>query len=313
MRRGVLVLFIAFLAGVVALGEGGSPSGSFGVDADFIYDGTTWDYSFGITLSLGFAGTGVRSRTVFSQAGLESERLDFLFTPEDTFRVRNGLTFDPCFSRYELELSGSMFQNGCCPGGFDWGLIFAYGNLAEPCQTPDYTLGFVFETGIRWYLDDCCTYFAIRNYLGFGMGGLYNLVDDDPDTWVYLVPGTSFEEDLLSLSFTGPVFRGETLLFFDTGGFQWVQFRGELTLGGFFLLGGRVWFVSPFTFNQADFILGIQSGGFSARSITTFDPWGFLSEELRLALESGGLKWSVGFYFDAFGTMKVSVGLAVSW
>lgn len=313
MKRGVLVLFIGFLLGAVALGEGGTLSGSFGADADFLYDGVSWGLSGGTTLSLSFAGVGVRSRTEFSLAGFEAERLDFLFTLEDVFFIRNGLVFAPCFSRYELELSGSMFQNGCCPGGFDWRAIFAYGNLAEPCQTPDYTIGFVFGTGLTWYLDECCTYFEIRNLLSFGVGGLYYLVDDDHRTWIYLVPGVFFEEDLLTIAIKAPIFLGETLLFFDTGGFQWVRFKGLLTLADIFTVGGQVTFVSPFVFSTGDVIFGVQFAGFSARSITTFDLLGFLSEELRFELGSEGFKGFLWLYFDVFGVIDVTTGLEVSW
>jgi len=313
MKRGALVLFAALMACLVALGEGGSLSGSFGTDADFLYDGVAWNFSGGVTLSLTFANVGVRSRTEFSFAGFEAEKLDFLFTLEDVFLIRNGLAFDPCFSRYELELSGSMFQNGCCAGGFDWRTIFVYANLASPCQTPDYTIGFVFGTGLTWYLDECCTYFEIRNYLSFGVGGLYYLVDDDYLTWIYPVPGVFFEEDLLTVSLKAPAFLGETMVFFDVGGFQWARFTGRITLAEAFDLGGRVTFVSPFTFSTGDFIFGINLDGFSARSITTFDLVGFLSEELRFELESNGFKGFLWLYFDVFGVIDITTGLEVSW
>lgn len=313
MKRGALVLFAVLFVGMVALGEGGSLSGSFGVDADFLYDGTSWDFTGGVTLSLSFAGVGVRSRTEFSLAGFEAEKLDLLFLLGDVFHIRNGLVFDPCFSRYELELAGSMFQDGCCAGGVNWRTIFAYGNLAEPCQTPDYTIGFVFETGLTWYLDECCTYFDITNFLSFGIGGLYYMVDDDFRTWIYLVPGVFFEEDLLLLSLKAPIFLADALFFFDVGGFQWVRFRGEVMLADIFVIGGRAMFISPFSFSNADFIFGLQFEGFSVRSITGFDLYGFLSEELKFEVESQGFKGFLWLYFDVFGVIDITTGLEASW
>ena len=310
--RGVLVLLLATVIGFVALGEGEPLTGSLGLEADFLYDGLAWDVGTAVTLSLTFGGVGVRSRTEFSLAGFEAEKLDFIFSLEEVFHIRNTLRFDPCFSLYELEIGGSMFKDACCPGGFDWRLIFAYGNLEEPCQTPDYTIGFVFDTGLQWYLDECCVYFEVRNFLSFGMAGLYALVDDDPWTWVYLVPGVLFEEDLLQISLVMPALSTEALLFFDATGFQWVRFQGLLNLGPF-TLGARAFFVAPFTFSSGDLIFGLDIDGFSFRSYSAFDLLGFLSEELRFELEGEGFKGFLWIYFDIFGVIDITTGIEVSW
>jgi hypothetical protein len=310
--RGVLVLLLASFVGIGALGEGGSLAGGLGLEADFFYDGVAWDIGSAVTLSLSFGEIGVQSRTDFSLTGFESEKLDFTFSLEHIFHIRNSLVFDPCFSLYELEIGGSIFEDICCPGGFDWRMIFAYGNLEEPCQTPDYTIGFVFDTGLTWYLDECCMYFELRNFLSFGMGGLYSLVDDYPWTWVYPVPGVFFEEDLVKVAFVTPVFSAESLVFFDVSGFQWVQFGGLFTFE-FFTLGGRAFFVAPFSFSTGDFILGLDIDGFSFRSYSTFDLLGFLAEEVRFEVEGDSLKGFLWIYFDIFGVIDVTTGLEVRW
>ncbi len=313
--RGALVLAAVLAIGWGALGGEASLSGSLGLDADFLFDGVAWDFTGGVTLSLGFAWAEVVSRTGFSFTGFESERLSFIFDFDRAFTVRNTLVFDPCFSQYELELHGYMFSGGsgdCCPGGFDWGLIFLYGNIADVCQTPEYTLGFILESGIQWRLD-CCATFEMRNYMSFGATGIYSLVDGDPRTWVSLVAGTLFEEDLLMLSLTSPRFDGRTLIFFDSSGFQWVRFEAEMLLADVFVLGGRLTFVSPFVFSTGDLIMGLELGGFSMRSITTFDAFGFFSEELRFELAGENIKGFLWVYFDVLGVVDVFTGVEVSW
>ena len=315
--RGALVL-ATLLVGATGWGalEGeASLSGSLGFDTDFLYNGMSWDFTGGVTLSLGLEWAEVISRTEFSFAGFKSERLSFVFELDEASVVRNTLIFDPCFSQYELELHGDMFSGGsgdCCPGGFDWGLIFLYGNIADICQTPEYTIGFVFETGIQWRLD-CCAIFEIRNFMSFGAMGLYNLVDGDPRTSVDLAPGVLFEEDMLVLSLSLPAFTGEAMLFFDSTGFQWVRFGGGMLLADVFVLEGRLTFVSPFVFSTGDLIMGLELGGFSMRSITTFDMLGFFSEEFRFELEAESIKGFLWINFNVLGVVDIFTGVEVRW
>lgn len=313
--RGALILAIAISTlGCLGVAAETGPSGGIDLEATFTYDGFTWDTLGAVTLRMGFGGSAVVSRTEFSLSGFQEERLTFDLGA-DAFLFQNVLVFDPCFSRYSLGFWGDFSSCDCgsCNLGFDWGSLLVYGNLAEPCQTPEYTLGFLIKASMSWQFDPCCGRLRAENYLAFGLKDIYNLIDADPRTDITLTSGVSFEEDLLRFLYQASWISLEGFGVFDPTGFVWGRAGVEFLLAKAFLIGGRVWVVSPFTFSRADLVMGLEMEHLRVRSVTAFDAYGFYGEEFRLRVGVEAWSFWLKVNYNVLGLVEITTGLGVSW
>ena len=169
-----------------------------------------------LALTMDVGKGGVASRTIFSLSGLEAEHLWLWLNFQDVdVTIKTGLTFDPCFSRWTLAVSG-----GCYP--FFLGGWFFLGNLAQPCQTPNYTIGFILDFGAG-----CEPGFLARSLTGFGVKDLEYLIDNDPWTEVTLVPGWYFEEELLHFAWSEVCWRLYTTWMFTYAGLGFGELGGS--------------------------------------------------------------------------------------
>ena len=277
-------------------------SGVLGMEFAFIpTPPATLEVETTITLGLSFAGASVESRTVLSLDGLEAKHFK-MGVELDGATLTTGMRFDPCFSKYWFEVRG-----GCCP--FDLGTLFLVENLAPPCQTPSYTVGIVLDLGLAFDSG-----FFVQSLTGFGVEGLYHLIDDDPATDLTAVAGWWFEEGLLHLGFATDCLRTESIFVFDELGFSWAQFYASYTWQEPIIeIGARVWLSSMFAFDRSDFILGFSIDPVSLRSITSFDWMGFSSQEIDISIEFSGIRLYSRTLFDFTGLISVTIGFELSF
>lgn len=253
-------------------------SGSIGMDFTFSF-GTPPAMQSALTLAMDAGRGGVQSRTVFSLSGLEAEYLWlWLKFPEVGVTLKTGLTFDPCFSRWTLNVSG-----GCCP--FFLGGWFFLGNLAQACQTPNYTVGLVLDFGVGGEPG-----FLARTLIGFGVRDIENLIDDNPWTDVKLVSGWYFEEFLLHVAWSSACWRLYTTWSLTSYTSPTALKFGEMGLSYRFLdplveLGAALRLNSSFSLEWAKLWLGVTIAPVSVYSATGFDFTNVLWQEIGLRIQ----------------------------
>lgn len=304
MKRMFVASLVAALLVVPAFAQeqGCELSGTLGMEFTFTpVPPATLNVDTAITLSLAFAGAQVSSRTVISLNGLEAEHLTF-GVDLDGVTLTTGMRFDPCFSKYWFSVRG-----GCCP--FDLGALFLVENLAQPCQTPDYTVGIVLDIGLHFDSG-----FFVRSLTGFGVEWLYYLIDDDPSTDLVAVPGWWFEEELIHLGFATDCLNTESIFLFDELGFSWAQFQAFYRWSEPAIeLGARVWLDSVFAFSRADLVLGVTIDPVELQSTTSFDFSGFLSQEIDISVSFSGIRLYSRTSFDFTGLVSEVVGFELSF
>jgi|Deesub1362B_J571_1020462.scaffolds.fasta_scaffold04975_3 hypothetical protein len=303
MRKSFVVAILLLGLGLGALAQEQCQfSGTLGLEVSFVpVPPANLDVFTTVDLGLSFCGVGVESRTVLSLTGLEAEHLQF-FLELDGLAFRTGLRFDPCFSKYWFEV-----RFGCCP--FELGGLFLVENLADTCQTPDYTVGIVLDMGL-WFDGG----FFVRSLTGFGVIGLYYLIDEDPATELIAVPGWWFEEELLQVGFSTECLDIQTIVLFDTLGFAWAQFSASYYWSEPWIeLGSRVRLNSAFGFDWAELILGIRVDPLTLRSVTSFDFSGFLGQEIYVAVEFSGIRLYSRTVFDFTGLLLQLVGFEIQF
>lgn len=303
MKKSAVVA--ALLLGLAVGGLAQEPcdfSGVLGVEFSFIpVPPAGLDVFTTVELGLSFCGVGVESRTVLSLTGLEAEHLRF-FLELEGLSFGTGMRFDPCFSKYWLEV-----RFGCCP--VEVGGLFLVENLVAACQTPDYTVGIVLDLGL-WFDGG----FFVHSLTGFGVIGLYYLIDEDPATELIAVPGWWFEEELVHLGFITDCLDLQSWILFDTAGFAWVQFAASYYWSEPWIeLGTRIRLNSAFGFDWAELILGLRVDPLTLRSVTTFDFSGFLGEEIYVAVEFSGIKLYSRTVFDFTGLLLELVGFEIQF
>ncbi|MCS7216784.1 MAG: hypothetical protein N2507_02410 [Candidatus Bipolaricaulota bacterium] len=272
-------------------------AGSVGMDFLFAPD-TPLEVDAAFTLALELGPGRVESRTVISLEGLEAEHLWLWWrVPGAGVTLRTGFTFDPCFSRWALGVSG-----GCCP--FLLSGWFYLGNLAPACQTPNYTIGLVLDFGVGGEPG-----FLARSLIGFGVTHIYHLIDDDPWTDVVLVPGWYFEEALLHFAWSDPCWRLYTTWMFTYAGLGF----GELGVSYRFLqpvveLAASLRVNSAFALDWAKLYLGITVDPVSIYSATAFNFAGFLWQEVGLRIQFAQVLIYSATRFDLAGLEWIKVG-----
>ncbi len=311
MRSGFVSLILAVLLAGGGLAAGGPDgfSGSFGMEFSFIpTPPASLDVNTTVSLELGFGKGSVTSRTELSLSGLEAEYIELGIDYDDA-SLATGMRFDPCFSRYWFQVEG-----GCCP--FDFGGFFLVENLADVCQTPDFTVGAILELGLEFPKVG----FHMHSYTGFGLQGLYYFIDDDPTTDVIAVAGWAFEEELLDLGFSGDCFQIGSVLLFDQLGFSWVKFSTsyrwydpQSELGPSLKLGLDAWLGPTLSSGMFDFTLAVGVKEVELESVTSFDWNGFLSQELSVSVTISGLELHSRTVFDFSGLTSETVGFSISF
>lgn len=299
MRNKLWILPVLALAFPV-LAQELSFSGSLGMDFLFL-PSTPPSMDAAFTLSMDVGKGGVKSLTVLSLAGLEAEHLWFWLNFSG-ITLKSGLTFDPCFSRWTLAVSG-----GCCP--FFLGGMFLLGNLAPPCQTPAYTVGLILEFGVGEEPG-----FLIRSLTGFGVTNIYALIDDDPWTDVTLVSGWYFEEQLLHFAWSGECWRLYTTWMFTWTGLGF----GELGVNYRFFqpivdLGASLRVDSGFSLDWAKLYLGVTVDPVSVYSATAFDFFGFKWEEIGIKINFSQVLIYSATRFDLSGLIWIRVGFELKF
>jgi len=304
MNRALALLVLACGMGVMGPAQDGGCelSGALGVELTFTpVPPASLEVNTAITSSLFFAGASMESRTVISLDGLESEHIRFAIDL-DGVTLATGMRFDPCFSRYWFEARG-----GCCP--FALGALFLVENLAAACQTPNFTVGIVLDLGLAFDPG-----FFVRSLTGFGVEGLYYLIDEYPQTEVSAVSGWWFEEQLISIGFASECLRTESLFLFDELGFSWAQLHVSYAwIEPAIELGARLWLDSTFAFSQADLILGVTIDPVELRSITSLVFLGFLSQEIDISISFSGIKLYSRTSFDFTGLLSEVIGFEISF
>lgn len=294
MRAKGLILALAALA-LPALAQ--EFSGSVGMDFRFAPD-TPFTMDTALTLRMDMGKGGMESRTILSLSGLEAEHLWlWLKFPTVGVTLKTGLTFDPCFSRWALGVSG-----GCCP--FFLGGWFYLGNLAPVCQTPNYTIGLALDFGIGGEPG-----FLARSLLGFGVTELYSFIDDDPWTDVILVPGWYFEEALFHIVWSSPCWRLHTTWRFTYAGLGF----GELGVRYRFPepiveLGAVLRLNSGLALDWAALRLAVTIDPVSVYSTTAFSFIGFLWQEVGLRIQFSQVLLYSATRFDLGGLSWVRLG-----
>lgn len=300
MMRTCLVgaLVLGLVGGATAWSQPPAPSGLLGIEVVFTSaPPATLDLSSAITLGLSFGRAEVISRTEISLAGLLAQRLTLGVTL-DGLALRTGMRFDPCFSNYWFQIRG-----GCCP--LELGGWFLVENLADPCQTPSYTVGIVLDVGVAWRPG-----FFARSLTGFGVTNLFHLVDLDPATELVAVPGVWFEEQLLHLGFTSACFRTDAMSLFNPFGLAWFE------LGASYLypnpeaeLGIRIRLLGTFTLDWAKLTLGVRVAPVAVRLVTAFNLVGFVSQEVWVEVSFSWVRIYSRTRFDFSGLIQAVVGV----
>jgi len=294
MRTKIWVLVI-LAATLPLLAQEPTFSGSVGMDFLFQPDTPlTVDAAFTLTMDVGKGG--VKSSTILSLAGLEAEHL-WMWLNFQGITLKTGLTFDPCFSRWALNVSG-----GCCP--FFLGGWFFLGNLAPACQPPNYTIGLVLDFGVGGEPG-----FLARSLTSFGVQDLYALIDDDPWTDVTLVPGWYFEEELLHFAWAGDCWRLYTTWLFTYAGLSFGEFgvtyrftQPLVTLGASLRLN------SSLALDWVKLYLGVTVDPVSVYSATAFNFTSFLWQEIGLRIQFSQVSIYSATRFDLTGLIWIRVG-----
>ncbi|MBC7318039.1 hypothetical protein H5T57_02140 [Candidatus Bipolaricaulota bacterium] len=275
-------------------------SGTVGMDFRFAPD-TPLSVDAAFTLTMDVGKGGMKSTTILSLTGLEAEHL-WMWLDFEGITLKTGLTFDPCFSRWTLALSG-----GCCP--FFLGGWFFLGNLAPACQPPDYTIGLILDFGVGGEPG-----FLARSLVGFGVTDLSFLIDEDPWTDVTLVPGWYFEEALLHFAWTGDCWRLYTTWSFTYAGLGF----GELGVSYRFLqpvveLGATLRLDSSFALDWVKLYLGVTVDPVSLYSATAFDFSGLLWQEIGIKIQFSQVLIYSATQFDLSGLRWFRVGFELKF
>ena len=270
-------------------------SGSLGMDFLFQFQPPPVDVNAALSLKIDAGKGGVESRTIFSLFGLEAEKL-WMWWNFHGLTLKSGLTFDPCFSQWTMEV------RGCCP--FSWGGMFLLGNLNPPCQTPSFSVGFVLDLGFGGTPG-----FLARGLIGFGVQDLEHLIDNDPWTEVTLVHGWYFEEVLLHFAFATDCLHLYTTWMFNDAGLGF----GELGASYRFCcpavdLGAALRFKSTFALDWAKLLLGVTVEPVSIYSTTAFDFTGFLWQEIGIKVQFSQVLLYSATRFTLLGLEWVKVG-----
>lgn len=297
MRRKILLLLVV-IGAIPCLAQGLSFTGSLGMD--FLFQ-PPLQIRTALGLKMDMGRGGVESRTILSLSGLEAEKL-WLWLNLDGVTLRSGLTFDPCFSRWSLEV-----RAGCCP--FSFAGIFLLGNLKPPCQTPEYTVGFILDLAVGGTPG-----FLGRSLTGFGVQNLYALLDEDPWTEVILVPGWWFEEELLHFAFATDCLHTYTTWLFTWAGLSW----GELGVSYAFAdpkveLGAGLRLDPSLGLAWAKLWLGVTVDPVTVRSTTAFDFSGFLWQAIALEIRFSRVFLYSHTSFDLAGLRELRVGFELSF
>jgi hypothetical protein len=299
MRKRLLgVLVLTLVWGATSWSQSPALSGSLGIEVAFTpIPPTTLDITSAITLDLSFGRANVTSRTELSLAGLVAQHLT-MGVKLDGVGLRTGMRFDPCFSQYWFEVRG-----GWCP--LELGGLFLVENLAPACQTPSYTVGIVLDLGVAWRPG-----FFGRSLTGFGVTGLYALVDADPATGLVAVPGIWFEEQLIHLGFTSSWFLADSLVLFDPFGLSWFE------MGAAYIypspeaeLGVRVRLDGGFGLDWAKLALGVKVPPVAVKLVTTFDLLGFVAQEVGVEVSFSWVRIYSRTEFDFTGLIQAVVGV----
>ncbi|MCS7240004.1 MAG: hypothetical protein NZ651_02000 [Candidatus Bipolaricaulota bacterium] len=299
MRMKWWVLPFMFLA-FASMAQEISFSGAVGMDFLFT-PASSFSMQSALTLTMDVGKGGVKSQTILSLTGLEAEHL-WLWLNFQGVTLKSGLTFDPCFSRWTLSASG-----GCC--AFFLGGTFLLGNLAHICQTPDYTIGLILEFGVGGEPG-----FLARSLTGFGVSGLYALIDGDPWTDVTLVPGWFFEEELLHFVWSTQCLRVYTTWMFAYTGLGF----GELGVNYRFTqpivdLGAALRFNSTLSLAWAKLYLGVSVDPVSVYSATAFNFSGLLWEEIGIKIQFSQVLIYSTTRFDLSGLDWIAVGFELKF
>lgn len=302
MRKRLLgVLVVTLVWGATSWSQSPTFSGSLGIEVAFTPSSSSLDLASAVTLALAFDRVEVISRTELSLTGLEAEHL-MMGVDLDGIGLRSGMRFDPCFSKYWFEVRG-----GCCP--WELGGLFLVENLAEACQTPDYTVGLVLDLGVAWHPG-----FFARSLTGFGVTGLDHLLDDDPTTDLTAVPGVWFEEELLHLGFTSACFRADSRVLLNPYGLAWSE------LGASYIypdpeaeLGARIRLNGSFGLSWAKLFLGVRVPPVGIRLVTAFDLGGFVSQEVWVEVVFSWVRIHSRTQFDFGGLIQSTVGIELDF
>lgn len=293
------VLPLALMA-FAGLAQDISFSGTVGMD--FLFNpGTPPSVDSALTLTMDVGKGGVQSRTIFSLAGLEAEHLWFWLDFQG-ITLKSGLTFDPCFSRWTLAVSG-----GCCP--FFLGGMFLLGNLAPACQAPNYTVGVILDFGIGGEPG-----FLARSLTGFGVQNLYALLDEDPWTDITLVPGWFFEEELLHFAWSGDCWRLYTTWMFTWMGLGFGEFGVSYRFTAPMVeLGASLHLSSALALSFVQLHLGVTVDPVSVYSTTAFNFLGFLWQEIGMRIHISQVLLYSATRFDLSGLLWVRVGFELQF
>lgn len=298
MKRLVTALAVATLGGAGAWSQA-TTTGTLGFSVTFTP--VPLSLTSEVTLGLTFGQAELVSRTELSLAGLVAQHLA-VGVGFDGMGLLTGLRFDPCFSQYWFEVRG-----GCCP--LELGGLFLVENLAQVCQTPNYTIGIVLDLGVAWRPG-----FFARSLTGFGVTNLYHLIDHDPATWLTAVPGVWFEEELLHLGYAGTCFWGDALVVLDPFGLAWFELGASYTYPDPEAeLGARVRFLGTFALDWAKFFLGVKVPPVSVRLVTTFDLSGFVGQEVWFEVFFSWVRIYSRTTFDFSGLLQATVGMEVKF
>lgn len=296
--RGKNWIVLALALALPGLAQELSLSGSVGMDFFFTPD-TPLSVDTAFTLAMDVGKSGLRSTTVLSLAGLEAEHLWVWLNFQD-ITLKSGLTFDPCFSRWALAVSG-----GCCP--FFLGGWFFLGNLASACQTPSYTIGLILDFGVGGEPG-----FLARSLTGFGVKNLYALIDGDPWTEVVLVPGWYFEEALLHFAWSGGCWRLYTTWMFNYMGLDFGEFSASYRFAEPTVeLSASLHLDSTFSLSWAKLQLGVTVDPVSVYSATAFNFFGLAGlawEEIGIKVQFSQVLIYSATRFDLFGLRWIRVG-----
>jgi len=297
MTRRLVAVVALCAVGVATAWAQPAPAGWLGFSVTFT--SSPFQLTSQVNLGLTFGRAEVVSRTDLSLTGLVAQYLA-VGVAFDGIRLRTGMRFDPCFSQYWFEVRG-----GCCP--LELGGLFLVENLAQACQTPNYTIGIVLDLGVAWRPG-----FFARSLTGFGVTNLYHLIDDDPVTWLTAVPGVWFEEELLHLGYVGACFRADTLVLFDPFGLAWFELGASYTYPDPEAeLGARVRFLGTFALDWAKLFLGVKVPPVGVRLVTTFDLSGFVAQEVWVEVFFSWVRIYSHTRFDFGGLLQATVGVEV--
>jgi hypothetical protein len=308
----VVFLVVGVLAGgSVALAEGVAFSG--GVDLVTTFTPIlllSYDISSELTLSLSLTGFTFETKTGFSLAGFQSERIEVGF---DLGAVEIGeeVLFNPAFSWNELSVDVDIL-------GVLLGLDLLLANIGTP-QTPDFSVGIVLQ------LESTITCgLTLTTLTGFGAVDLVNLIGGieapfsnqvlaltlhldqlfaPPEALnVTVVPGIYFEEEVLRLQLEALGILLSTSTWFD-----WTGFSQEILEFGYHFDEPPLALLSVLTVDsdlavsELDLFLDLQIG------IVRFTSETFFSEPsvpLPIPLLFSGQDFALGIAWEGIGLVS---------